>query len=120
MNFRDSHKLTGEIVKLAEMKKLPLEKLSLKELKKFNSKITDRLYDAIDLKNSIDNKKSVGGTSTANVQREIELAKEKMVKIIFSLTLFFFIVSCGKRGDIPALKTKDLNQPARIDTESDL
>ena len=33
MNFRDSHKLTGEIVKLAEMKKLPLEKLSLKELK---------------------------------------------------------------------------------------
>ena len=80
MNFRDSHKLTGEIVKLAELKRLPLEKLSLKELKKFNSKITDRLYDAIDLKNSIDNKKSVGGTSTANVQREIELAKEKWLK----------------------------------------
>ncbi len=40
-----------------------------------------------------------------------------MVKIIFSLSLFFFIVSCGKKGDIPALKTKDLDQPARIDTE---
>ena len=54
--------------------------MSLKELKKFNSKITDRLYDAIDLKNSIDNKKSEGGTSTANVEKEIELAKEKWLK----------------------------------------
>ena len=30
MTFRDAHKLTGNIVKFAELKNLPLEKLSLK------------------------------------------------------------------------------------------
>ena len=39
MNFRDSHKLTGKIVKFAESKGMGLEKLSLKDLKKFNPKI---------------------------------------------------------------------------------
>ena len=80
MNFRDSHTLTGKIVKFAESKGLSLEKLSLKDLKNFNPKITKKLFDAIDLENSINNKISSGGTGPLYVQTEVELAKEKWLK----------------------------------------
>tara|TARA_B100001989_G_scaffold250919_1_gene228978 strand:- start:5731 stop:7131 length:1401 start_codon:yes stop_codon:yes gene_type:complete len=78
--FRDAHKLTGNIVKMAELKNLPLEKLSLKELKKYNSKISNKIYDALDIEKVISNKISEGGTSPSNVQREIILAEEKWLK----------------------------------------
>ena len=78
--FRDAHKLTGNIVKMAELKNLPLEKLSLKELKKYNSKISNKIYDVLDIEKVISNKISEGGTSPSNVQREIILAEEKWLK----------------------------------------
>ena len=80
MTFRDAHKLTGKIVKYAELKNLPLEKLSLKELKKYNSKISNKIYDVLDIENSVKNKISEGGTNPLNVNREIILAKEKWLK----------------------------------------
>ncbi len=80
MNFRDAHKLTGNIVKLAELKNIPLEKLSLKELKKYNHKISNKIYDALDIEKTIKNKISEGGTSPSNVKKEIVLAKDKWLK----------------------------------------
>ncbi|MDC3024270.1 argininosuccinate lyase [Alphaproteobacteria bacterium] len=80
MTFRDAHKLTGKIVKYAELKNLPLEKLSLKELKKYNSKISNKIYDVLDIENSVKNKISEGGTNPLSVNREIILAKEKWLK----------------------------------------
>ena len=78
--FRDAHKLTGNIVKFAELKNLPLEKLSLKDLKKFNPKISNSIYNALDIDKTIRNKISEGGTSPVNVKREMILAKEKWLK----------------------------------------
>ncbi len=80
MNFRDSHKLTGKIVLYAESNGLTLEKLSLKDLKKFNTKISNSLLDAINLNASIKGKVSSGGTGPSQVDREIKLAKEKWLK----------------------------------------
>ena len=40
-----------------------------------------------------------------------------MAKIIFSLILFFFIISCGKKGDIPIPKTQEKEKPVLIDKE---
>ena len=80
MNFRDSHKLTGKIVKIAEEKGLSLEKLSLKDLKKINPKISKNLLAAISLERSINSKTSIGGTAPLNVKKEILLAKEKWLK----------------------------------------
>ena len=54
--------------------------LMLKDLKNFNPKITKKLFDAIDLENSINNKISSGGTGPLYVQTEVELAKEKWLK----------------------------------------
>ena len=78
--FRDAHKLTGNIVKMAELKNLPLEKLSLKDLKKYHSKISKKIYAILDIESSVRNKTSEGGTSPLNVKREITLAEEKWLK----------------------------------------
>ena len=75
--FRDAHKVTGKIVALAESKKLQLSQLSLKELKKIEKKINKKVFDVMDLKFSVESRKSLGGTSTDNVKREVLLAKEK-------------------------------------------
>ncbi len=40
-----------------------------------------------------------------------------MAKIILSLILFFFMLACGKKGDIPISKTKDKSEPAKIENE---
>ena len=80
MSFRDSHKLTGRIVKFAESKGLTLENLSLKDLKKFNSKINRNIFEKINLLNSIHNKKSSGSTEPSIVERELCLAREKWLK----------------------------------------
>ena len=80
MPFRDAHKLTGNIVKVAESKNIPLEQLSLKELKKYHPRISSKIYDALDLEKSITNKISEGGTCPSNVKREIILAEEKWLK----------------------------------------
>lgn len=40
-----------------------------------------------------------------------------MAKIIFSLILLFFIISCGKKGDIPIPKSQEKEMPALIDKE---
>ena len=80
MSFRDSHKLTGRIVKFTESKGLTLDKLSLKDLKKFNSKINRRIFEKIDILNTVYNKKSAGSTEPSIVERELSLAREKWLK----------------------------------------
>ena len=75
--FRDAHNITGRIVVLAEEKKLELDKLTLKDLKRIEPKIDKRIFSVMSLISSIDSRKSLGGTSSGNVKREIILAKEK-------------------------------------------
>ncbi len=40
-----------------------------------------------------------------------------MVKITFSIIICFFILACGKKGNIPITKTGTDNKPAIIDKE---
>ncbi|MEC8100466.1 MAG: argininosuccinate lyase [Pseudomonadota bacterium] len=80
MKFRDAHNLTGKIVQFAESEGKSLEKLKLKDLKKFNTKINENLYYAIQLENSVNNKISAGGTNPTNVEKEILLARERWLK----------------------------------------
>ena len=40
-----------------------------------------------------------------------------MVKIIITLLLLFSFLGCGKRGDIPKIKSDLDTEPAKIDKE---
>jgi argininosuccinate lyase len=71
MSFRKAYEKTATIVNLAEKKKKKLDELSLNELKKIEPKLTIDVLKVFDLKNSINSKKSYGGTSFDNIKKMI-------------------------------------------------
>ena len=71
MSFRKAYLKTAEIVNLAEKKKKKLKDLKIEELKKIEPKLTNEVLKVFDLKNSINSKKSYGGTSFENIKRMI-------------------------------------------------
>ena len=71
MSFRDAYQKTASIINYAEKNKKELSKLSLNELKKFNPKFTNEVLNIFELKNSVNSKKSFGGTSFTNIKKMI-------------------------------------------------
>jgi argininosuccinate lyase len=77
MSFRNAYQKTAEIVNFAEKKKKKLKELTIEELKKIEPKLTNEVLKIFDLKNSINSKKSYGGTSFENVKKMISNYKRK-------------------------------------------
>ena len=71
MSFRKAYQKTAAVVNLAEKKKKRLDQLSLKELKKIEPKLTNNVLKVFDLTNSVNSKKSYGGTSFDNIKKMI-------------------------------------------------
>jgi argininosuccinate lyase len=71
MSFRKAYQKTAEIVNYTEKTKKKLEDLKIEELKKIEPKLTNEVLKVFSLKNSINSKKSYGGTSFENVKRMI-------------------------------------------------
>ena len=78
--FRDAHKIVGEIVNLAEMKKTSLEKLDMKEMKKVCNKISKDVYDILHIENSVNLKSTYGSTSKQSIKKQISLAHKLLKK----------------------------------------
>ena len=70
-SFRESYQTTATIVNYAEKNKIKLNKLSLKELQKIEPNLKSNVLNIFDLKNSVNSKKSFGGTSFNNVRKMI-------------------------------------------------
>ena len=77
MSFRKAYQKTAAVVNLAEKKKKKLNELSLEELKKIEPKLNDNVLKVFDLKNSINSKKSYGGTSFDNIKKMIMKYKKQ-------------------------------------------
>ena len=71
MSFRKAYQKTAEIVNFAEKKKKKLNELKIEELKKIEPKLTTEVLKIFDLENSVNSKKSFGGTSFENIKRMI-------------------------------------------------
>ncbi len=71
MSFRNAYQKTSAIVNLAEKKKKNLNELSLDQLKKIEPKLTADVLKVFDLNNSVNSKKSFGGTSFDNIKKMI-------------------------------------------------
>jgi argininosuccinate lyase len=78
--FRDAYKTTGKVITYCNKKKLSLEKLSLKELQKFEKKIDISAKNLLSTTNSVNSKSSFGGTSPKNAKKIIEYAIKKYLK----------------------------------------
>ena len=75
--FREAYKLTGKIVAFCNKKNINLDQLSLKDLKKFDKKISKSAINVLSSTNSIKNKKSFGGTSPQSVNKSIQYVIKK-------------------------------------------
>ena len=75
-SFRKAYQKTAEIVNLAEKKKKRLDELSLEELKRIEPKLTNDVLKVFDLRNSVNSKKSYGGTSFDNIKKMIKKYKK--------------------------------------------
>jgi argininosuccinate lyase len=77
MSFRKAYEKTASIVNLAERKNKKLDELTLTELKKIEPKLTNDVLKVFDLKNSVNSKKSYGGTSFDNIKKMIKKYKKQ-------------------------------------------
>jgi len=78
--FRNSHHITGQIVKLAEKKKCRLDELDLADMKKIEPEITEKIFSVLSVENSVSSRKSFGGTAPANVKKAVALARKEKKK----------------------------------------
>ena len=77
ISFRKAYQKTSGIINLAEKKKKRLDELSLEELKIIEPKLTEDVLKVFDLKNSVNSKKSFGGTSFDNIKKMINKYKKR-------------------------------------------
>ena len=77
MSFRKAYQKTAAVVNFAEKKKKKLNELTLEELKKIEPKLTGDVLKVFDLKNSVNSKKSYGGTSFDNIKKMIMKYKKQ-------------------------------------------
>ena len=77
MSFRKGYQKTAEIVNFAEKKKKKLHELKIDELKRIEPKLSNDVLKIFDLKNSVNSKKSYGGTSFENIKKMIVKYRKK-------------------------------------------
>ena len=78
MTFRDAYQKTALIVNYAEKKRKKLNELTIEELKKTESRLTKDVLKVFNLENSVNSKKSYGGTAFDNIKKMIVKYKKQL------------------------------------------
>jgi argininosuccinate lyase len=69
--FRKAHHITGLIVKKAESLSLDLHEMKLGDLQKIEPKINKKIFNFLNVVNSVNSRQSHGGTSPIEVKKQI-------------------------------------------------
>lgn len=77
--FRDAHSITGQIVFYCIGKGISLDELSMEEYREFSEIIDEDLYEFIDVRTCMANRKSIGGPAIEQVEKNIKLLR-KIIK----------------------------------------
>jgi len=70
MPFRDAHKVTGQIVALAEEQGIGLSRLTLEQMQDIEPRIAQDIFTVLSVTNSVKSRKSFGGTAPSNVRKQ--------------------------------------------------
>jgi argininosuccinate lyase len=76
--FREAHEIVGKAVRTAAADGVPLEELSLEQLRSFSSTIGDDVYRALGAENCVGNYRSHGSSSPSEVQRQLGEWKQRL------------------------------------------
>ena len=74
--FRETHHISGRVVALAEKNAVPMDKLSLEQLKGIDERFGDDVMKAFDYEASVEKRTALGGTSREMVLEQIERLEE--------------------------------------------
>ena len=77
LSFRDAHKKSAKLVNIAEKKNMTLDQLNFKVIKKIDPLIQKDVLKILKIENSINSKKSYGGTSLQNVVKMLKKLKKE-------------------------------------------
>ena len=77
LSFRDAHKKSAKLVNIAEKKNMALDQLNFKDIKKIDPLIQKDVLKILKIENSINSKKSYGGTSLQNVVKMLKKLKKE-------------------------------------------
>ena len=78
LSFRESYAISAKVVNYAEKNKKMLSELNFDEIKKFYKDLDKSVLKVFDVKNSMNAKKSHGGTSIINVKSMIKKYKREI------------------------------------------
>ena len=77
ISFRSAYKLSAKLVDYAEGKKKRLDQLKIEELKKIKSDLGIEALKVLNVTNSVNSKRSFGGTSLYNVKKMLKKYKKE-------------------------------------------
>ena len=78
ITFRESYKITSKIVNLAEKLNLSLDELKLDQVRNIDKRLNNQILEEASIKNSVNSKKSYGGTSFENIKKMINKLKKEI------------------------------------------
>ena len=78
--FRQAHHATGALVAMAAEKDVPLDGLTLAQMRTVEPKITRDVFKVLTVEASVAARKSLGGTAPANVARAVADARKRFLR----------------------------------------
>ncbi|AAZ25821.1 MULTISPECIES: argininosuccinate lyase [Colwellia] len=69
--FREAHHIVGEVVLAAIDKGVPLEDLTISQLKEFSDKIEQDVYQHLSIESTLNKREALGGTSRSQVKKAL-------------------------------------------------
>ena len=78
ISFRESYSISSSLVNFAEKNNKTLNQIPLEDLKKFYKNLDINVLKIFDIRNSMNSKKSYGGTSPDNIKKMIKKYKKEI------------------------------------------
>ena len=76
--FRETHHISGRAVALAEQTKVQISDLSMAQWKDLSEHFGDDVMDVFDFENSVEKRNAIGGPSRGMIQRQVDVARERI------------------------------------------
>jgi argininosuccinate lyase len=73
--FREAHHVTGQAVRLAESRNVPLDKLELADLQAIDKRVSAQVFHQLTVEASVASRTSYGGTAPSQVRQRIAEAR---------------------------------------------
>ena len=78
MPFRDAHRVTGALVRLAEERGVDLDGLTLDDMQSIEPRLTGAVFDVLTVQHSVASRTSFGGTAPDNVRAAAIAARDTL------------------------------------------